>query len=182
MTRPLPRRLAPPLKVRSAFGGHWDLRDQTPDAFTLIVFYRHRYCSLCKAYLQELDKYYDGFQAIGVEPIAISTNSRLYAEATFYEWELKQVPIGYDLSFDTAREWGLYCSGGRHETDPTMFTEPALYLINKDGVVHYASTQSMPFGRPDLGEMLNWCRKLIEKKIPPRGEMYKQVELESAVS
>lgn len=171
MTKFLPRQPAPSLAFDLAGGGHWDLADQAPAAFTMIIFYRHRNCSVCNAYLKELDKMHDEFLAVGAEPAAVSTDTRENAEATLEDWRLKHLKLGYGLSFETAAEWGVYLSSGRHDTDPEIFTEPALFLIDAQSAIYFASIQSMPFGRVGLPDMLKWIPKLIEKQVPARGEL-----------
>jgi len=171
MAHTLPREPAPALSIKLVDGDTWTLVEQAPSAFTMVVFYRHRHCSVCNGYLRELDKLYDAFKGVGVHPIAVSTDSQENAVATVAEWKLSKLPVGYDLPFEAAGDWGLFLSSGRHDTDPQVFTEPALFLIDTTGTMYFASIQSMPFGRASLSEVLNWIPKLIEKSIPARGEL-----------
>jgi len=171
MTTLLPRQPAPDLAIDLVGGGHWKITEQAPSAFTMLVFFRHRHCSVCKTYLQELDGLHDAFMDAGAAPIAISTDTELNSEKMRSELSIEKLQIGYGLSRASARDWGLYLSSGRHDTDPAVFTEPALFLVDKNMKLYFASIQSMPFGRSSLPEMLKWIPKLIEKNIPARGEL-----------
>ena len=44
MSRPTPKHKAPELNFPLLNGGHWELKEQHPENFTLIVFYRGLHC------------------------------------------------------------------------------------------------------------------------------------------
>ena len=46
----------PNLEVNLINGSSWRLSEQSPENFTLIVFYRGLHCPICKTYLEELQK------------------------------------------------------------------------------------------------------------------------------
>ncbi len=49
----MPRQPVPSLDVPTVGGGTWSLSGQTPEKFTMIVFYRGLHCPICSLYLGE---------------------------------------------------------------------------------------------------------------------------------
>jgi len=68
------------------------------------------------------------------------------------------------------REWGLFVSGGDGDEEPELYGEPGLFLIRPDETVYYEAINSMPFGRPQLGEMLTALDNIKKMDIPAHGE------------
>jgi len=170
-----PRQPVPELIVPTVQGNQWKLAEQQPPHFTLVVFYRGLHCPICKPYLRDLDRKLPEFQSRGVEAIAISSDTEERARRTQQEWELNALPVGYDLSIDNAREWGLYISTSRGKTsagveEPALFNEPGLFLVRPDGTLYAAAVQTMPFARPAFSEVLSAVDFVISKDYPARGE------------
>lgn len=165
-----PQKPVPELNVARVNGQPWNLREQTPERFTLIIFYCGLHCPICKGYLADLQRRLEDFRGKGVEPIAISSDTRERAEKTAKEWEIDALPLGYGLSLDVAREWGLFVSSGISSKEPEHFSEPGLFLIRPDGTLYAASVQTMPFARPSLQELASALEFVIEKDYPARGE------------
>ena len=46
---------APDLVVNTLDDGLWKLADQTPENYTMVVFYRGLHCPVCQQYITELD-------------------------------------------------------------------------------------------------------------------------------
>ncbi|MDJ0919855.1 MAG: peroxiredoxin-like family protein [Henriciella sp.] len=171
MSQPMPRQKAPDLTVALVDGADWSLDAQTPKAFTLIVVYRGFHCGICKTYLQELETLSEAFFSEGVEILAVSADPKERAEKAISEWDVKSFPIGYDLSFETAADWGLYASAARKEAETPRFFEPGLFLVDAQGLLYFTSVQNMPFARPALQDVLAWVPKVIANSIPARGEL-----------
>ncbi len=161
----------PELDVPRVNGPQWNLRGQKPEHFTLIVFYRGLHCPICKGYLGDLDNRVEDFRAKGVEPIAISSDTRERAAQTVEEWGLDALPLGYGLSLDSAREWGLFISSAIESKEPDRFAEPGLFLVRPDATLYAASIQTMPFARPSFKELASALDFVIEKDYPARGEV-----------
>lgn len=68
-----------------------------------MVFYRGLHCPVCKGYLTDLQSRTRDLRSKGVEPIAISSDSRERAQQTIEEWGIDEIPLGYALSLDSAR-------------------------------------------------------------------------------
>lgn len=166
---PLPGQPAPDLTLDLIIGAKWALEEQSPDAFTMIVFYRGLHCPICKTYLTCLRELYDDFLSKGVEIINVSMDTPEKATKTHEEWGLDPIPMGHSLSEAQARKWGLYLSEKRGDAEPDLFAEPGLFLVKPDGTLYLAEMSSAPFIRPDLDLLLSRIDVIREKDYPPRG-------------
>lgn len=176
MIKLMPRQPVPPLEVATLGGGRWRLAEQSPEHFTMIVFYRGLHCPICSNYLRDLDRKLADFEAMGLSVIAISSDDEERARQTKESWGLEKVTIGYGLDLGVARAWGLYISTGRGKTsvgieEPPQFSEPGLFLVRPDGTLYASSVSTMPFARPHFGEVLKALEMIIEKDYPARGEV-----------
>lgn len=165
-----PREVVPKLTVNLVNDTKWTLQEQKPKNFTLIFFYRGKHCPVCKKQLEQLQKKVGDFKKRGVNLIAISANTEEIAKETYKEWAIEDIPLGYGISIEEARNWGLFISNGIKEKEPKQFTEPGLFLIDKDEKMYWESIQSMPFGRPNLNDVLNGIDYILEAGYPARGE------------
>jgi len=170
MSVPKPQTRAPELEVDTLGNGGWKLSDRKPDRFTMIVFYRGVHCPVCTTYIGELQKKLGDFSSRGVDVIAVSGDTRERAERSKSEWGLDNLTVGYDISTDVMRDWGLFVSSGIKDEEPDEFGEPGLFLIKPDGSVFFDAINSMPFGRPKLDDMLDAVDFVTENDYPARGE------------
>lgn len=167
-----PDQPVPAFDLPLTIGARYDLTKQRPEHFTMLVFYRGKHCPICKAYLEELAGKLDAFSDAGVNVAAISMDNEERAMVVDSDWETGDVPLIYDLGEDQAREWGLYISQGREDSEePAVFSEPALFLIRPDGRLYYASVQNAPFARPPLDQLLEGIAFVTEKDYPVRGTL-----------
>jgi len=171
----VPRQVVPDLTVPLVGGGHWSLADQTPDQFTLIVVYRGLHCPICSNYLADLNRKLDDFDSRGVKVLVVSSDAEERAMEAQEKWGLTHLTLGYGLSLESARQWGLYVSSGRGKTsagveEPPFFAEPGLFLTRPDRTLYFA-TQTMPFARPSFGDILKAIDFVIAKDYPARGEV-----------
>ena len=177
MQTPLvPRQPVPDLTVSLAGGGTWSLANQTPDHFTLIVVYRGLHCPICSHYLADLSEKIDSFANLGVNVLVLSGDDQTRAEQAKADWKLDKLDIGFGLTPDKAREWGLYVSSSRGKSsagmnEPELFPEPGLFLVRPDHTLYFASVQTMPFARPVFKDILQAIAFVIEKDYPARGEV-----------
>lgn len=170
MTAILPRTPAPAFEVETLDHGSWRLSGRTPETFTLIVVYRGLHCPICKSYLKTLDGKLKVFADAGVDTLAVSSDGRDRAESAKRDWGLELLTIGYGLSIDTARRWGLFVSNAIRDGEPDQFVEPGLFLIDPKGVLFAASIQTMPFARPSFDDVLGAVRYVVKNGYPARGE------------
>lgn len=149
--------------------GTWSLRDQSPDAFTMIVFYRGRHCPICKKQLAELSEKRAQFEDQGVEIVCISMDDAERVRTTLDEWNTEGLTIGHGMTEAQARSFGLYISKKEMDAEPERFSEPGLVLVRPDGDVYAAYIQSVPFGRPDLDDLASGIAFILKKDYPTRG-------------
>ncbi len=175
MSHLMPRQPVPDLSVPTLDGATWTLSEQTPENFSLIVFYRGLHCPICSGYIRDLDRRESKFNEKGVEVLALSSDSADRAGETKDSWDLPNLTIGHSLSIEAARDWGLYISTSRGVTsvgieEPALFSEPGLFLVRPDRTLYASSVNTMPFARTNFGELLKALDFIIEKDYPARGE------------
>lgn len=171
-----PRQRVPALSVPTVGGDMWTLAEQSPESFTLIVFYRGLHCPICSRYLGDLDRKLGQFADQGVNAIAISSDTQERAGKTQREWKLGALTLGYGLSLDSARAWGLFISTSKGKTsagieEPALFSEPGLFLVRPDNTLYCSSVQTMPFARPSFTEVLGAVDFVLANDYPARGEV-----------
>ena len=171
MKRPTPRHKAPALEFSLLGGGTWNLRDQNPKNFTLIVFYRGLHCPICKKYLQQLQDLRPIFEERGVNAIAVSMDTEKRARLSRKDWGLQELPLGYGLDMETVKNWGLYLSQAVKTGEPGIFSEPGLFLVDQAQNLYYASVTSNPWGRPYLPSFVKAVDYIVQSGYPARGEM-----------
>ena len=52
----IPRQPAPELNVETVGRGAWKMSEQSPENFTLVVFFRGLHCPICANYLCDLQR------------------------------------------------------------------------------------------------------------------------------
>jgi len=160
---------APELTVPLAEGGSWRLKDQSPEAFTLLVFYRGYHCPICKAQLEEMSRRRSEFARAGLSPFCVSMDSPERIGRTTEEWDIGGLIVGHGLTAEQARQWGLFLSKGEKEGEPALFSEPGMALIRPDCTLYAAWVQSVPFARPGLDDLLSGVKFVTENDYPVRG-------------
>lgn len=137
----------------------------------LIIVYRGAHCPLCTKFLHELEEVKYLFLDIGIEIVAISADSKEQLDNHKKDLSV-EFTLGYGLSLHDMNQLGVYQSTPRndHETDH-VFSEPALFVINRDKTIIAVDLSNNPFSRPDVLNLLNglkWIRN-PENDYPIRG-------------
>lgn len=171
----IPRQTVPALAADLLDGGRFELAEDKPQNFSLIVFYRGLHCPICAKYLIELDRLVGEFETRGVSVIALSSDDQERTAAMRDKIGAKRLRFGYGLSLETARNWGLYLSTSRGKTsagvdEPALFAEPGVFIVRPDGTLYYGSVQTMPFARPHFDELLQAIEFALKNNYPARGE------------
>lgn len=171
----IPREKTPELVTPTLSGETFDLSKEQSERGVVLCFYRGLHCPICANYLKELDKETPAFAERGVTTIAISSDVKDRAVAMSERIDNQNLRIGYDLDLKKAREWGLYLSRSRGKTsigieEPTLFSEPGLFIINPDQTLYYGAVQTMPFSRPHFSELIGAVDFAIKNNYPARGE------------
>ncbi|WP_338351002.1 peroxiredoxin-like family protein [Nonlabens tegetincola] len=171
MKKPIPQQQAPELSFPLLGDKVWDLKKAESENFTLVIFYRGLHCPLCKKYLEQLNELLSDFEDKGVQAVAVSMDDEKRARLSKQKWDIDKVSLGYNLSEESARNWGLYLSKGIKEGEPDLFSEPGLFLVDSHNDIYYAAINSNPWGRPHLPSMLKAIDFILDKEYPARGEM-----------
>ena len=172
----IPRQKTPSLDLPLVGGGTWSLSEQSPENFTMVVVYRGYHCPICSRYLGDLNRKAADFAAQGVNIIVLSSDTQERGEKAKEEWKLDNLDLGYGLSLEKAREWGLFISTSKGATssgvvEPDLFVEPGLFLVRPNQELYFSTIQTMPFARPAFSEILGAVKFVIEKEYPGRGEV-----------
>lgn len=171
-SRLMPNEKVPPLVLPLVGGGTFDLAEQTPDNFTMIVFYRGHHCPVCRTYLQELDGMIGDWAEAGFSVVAVSANDSDTAARSVDEWSLEDLPVACGLTVEMASEWGLWVSASFKDGEPERFCEPGLFWVRPDGRLYLIDISNMPWGaRPDLRMLLSKVPVATEKGYPARGTL-----------
>lgn len=160
---------APVLEVQTLDGEFWRLAEQTPENYTMVVFYRGLHCPVCQEYIAKLEQKLVAFQQLGIHAIAISGDAEERARQFQEKAKIQHLPIGYGLTPDDMSRWGLYLSQGHFDSEPALFSEPAVFLIKPDGRLYLANIGTHPFSRVDFDFLLNGMEYVIANNYPFRG-------------
>jgi peroxiredoxin len=171
----IPRKPVPELNVPTLAHGTFSLPSETPENFSLVVFFRGMHCPLCLKYLKELGQLLPDLAQRGVSVIAISSDKEDRAQEMAAKVGVADLRFGYDLPLSVARQWGLYISEGRGKTsigveEPKLFAEPGVFLVKPDQTLYYGAVQTMPFARPSFADLMMAIDFAISKNYPARGE------------
>ena len=170
-----PRQPVPALNIPLVGGDRYVLGAEPAPTFDLVVFYRGLHCPICAKYLMELERLMPEFEKRGVQVVAVSSDNAERGQAMADKIKAKHLRVGYELSLQSARQWGLYISASRGQTsigieEPALFSEPGVFIVRPDGTLYYGSTQTMPFARPQFQDLLGAIDFAVAKDYPARGE------------
>ena len=168
-TTPFPGDHAPDLAFATLGSADFDLGTARPESFSLVLFYRGSHCPICKSQLEELNDKLGGFAEIGVDVYVISMDDEARARKQRRDWSIDNLSIGYGLSEEAAREWGLFISSGAKEGEPARFSEPGLAVVRPDGTMYALHLQNVPFARPTSDGLRQGLAFILEKHYPLRG-------------
>jgi peroxiredoxin len=134
----------------------------------LFVF-RGQHCPICKTYLGKIEGLRASFEKLGVAIAAVSADTEAQTRVTI-AGSSPGFPMLYGMDIPAMQRLGLYISEPRsaQETDH-RFPEPALLVVNPDGVLQIVDVANAPFVRPDLDILLMGLGFVIEKNYPIRG-------------
>lgn len=150
------------------FGGS-DFTFGASGGWQALFVIRGQHCPICKSYLAEIEQRREALAALGVSLAAVSADSEAQTGITAAAAKVK-FPLLYGMDEATMHRLGLYVSEPRsaQETDH-RFSEPALFVVNPQGVLHLVDIANAPFLRPDLDRLVGGLRFIIEKAYPIRG-------------
>lgn len=166
-----PTEPVPGLEVATVGGGTWSLEDQKPETFTVIEFYRGYHCPRCKVHLLDLDHKIARFEERGCGVIAVSMDNQERAEKAKAKWGIGGLTIGYGLTEEKAREWGLYISSPIQDKEPGDFCEPGMFLVRPDGTLYSKVIHTTPFHRHHFADVMEAIDMIRARDYPSRGNV-----------
>ncbi len=169
--KPMPGKPAPALSLPLVGAGTYDLASQSPEAATMVIFYRGLQCPVCKEYLGRVAEAADQFTQQGMPIVFASMDTKDRAEEAKKDWGLGDIPVAYGMTEETARQWGLHISTAIKESEIEIFNEPGLFWILPDNTLYMAEISSAPFARPSI-DILAARVVSIKNGYPPRGTWY----------
>ena len=124
---------------------------------------------------QRAERHDRGLRQARVVTVITSTDSQERAAEAKAEWGLPNLTVGYGVSIEKARAWGLYVSTSRGKTsagieEPPLFAEPGIFLVKPDATLYWASVSTMPFARPHFADIAGAIDFAVSKSYPARGE------------
>ncbi len=146
-----------------------DVAFGAPGAWQALFVIRGQHCPICKSYLSEIEQRREALAALGVSVAAVSADSEAQTRVTAAAAKVS-FPLLYGMDEGTMHRLGLYVSEPRsaQETDH-RFPEPALFVVNPEGVLQLVDIANAPFLRPDPDRIVRGLGFVIEKNYPIRG-------------
>jgi len=166
-----PGQHVPALTVPLTGGGEFTLNADAPENFTIVIFYRGLHCPICKGQLADFRSKLHELTALGIDVVAVSMNAKELAEQTARDWDVSGMKLGYGLSKDQAKSWGLFLSSAIRDGEPDVFSEPGMAIVRPDGTLYHWSVQTSPFGRAKAAELAGVLKFVIENDYPVRGTL-----------
>lgn len=140
-----------------------------PEQWQALFVFRGQHYPICKAYLAKLEANREAFVTLGVEITAVSADdeaqTRLMAVASNPKF-----PLLYGMDVEAMKRLGLYISEPRSLQETYHpFAEPALLVVNPEGVLQIVAIANAPFLRPEIDRVLGGLSHVIGSNYPVRG-------------
>ncbi|MEP1422498.1 MAG: redoxin domain-containing protein [Erythrobacter sp.] len=153
----------PEITVPQLGGGEMTLGSAGGDHdWQLVIVYRGKHCPVCTGYLQQFEKRRAEFDELGIELVAVSSDSEDRASDQIVQVK-STYRVGYGLSVDQMKQMGLMISGPHNGKDVAgPFAEPGLFVVDQDRNLRVMDISNVPFARPDINTLLlglNFVRK-----------------------
>ncbi|MEQ8707895.1 MAG: redoxin domain-containing protein [Rhodospirillales bacterium] len=171
MQRLLPTGSMPDIDIHLAGGGRWRLADNAPAFMLMIDVFRGVHCPRCRRHLEEMSARHEEFREVELDMIAMSADPAERAEQSRNEWDIPNVPLGYGLPIEVARQLGLYISRNYASHESEIFAEPGVFFVMPDLTLYGAVINTFPFARPKIDDLLEIARIVKERNYPPRGTL-----------
>ncbi|MCC9167306.1 redoxin domain-containing protein [Pontibacter harenae] len=127
----------------------------------ILVFYRGFHCSVCYRYVHRWGTYYPEYANLGIEVVAVSTDTPLRAQQAKEEWFTGKLPMAHSFSLKDGKDLGMHISHGFGSQQPEEFLEPALFVLKPNLEILASSVQSTPYARPDIKVLLHDLEQIL---------------------
>lgn len=136
---------------------------------TLFYSYRGVHCPLCRNFMNALEGHLEKLDSMGVDVVFLSMNDAEKATKAKEEWGIKS-PVAYGMSVEQAASLGLYLTDGMPSfNEPTVFSEPGMFMLNSDEALRFADICNAPFIRPNIDGLIFGLEFVFSKNYPIRG-------------
>jgi len=171
---------APDFKLPTAYGKSITLSDEIEKGPVVLSFYRGGWCPICNDQLYSFQENLEEIKKLGGQLIAISPETPSHAQKTAIKNHLKFEVVS-DNGNKIAKEYGILWEVPKEgQDDFTYWLEnstgktledynanetfelpvPATFVIDTEGVVHYAFKDKDYTKRADLNDVLDTLKKL----------------------
>jgi len=142
-----------------------------PGKWQALFVFRGQHCGVCKSYLRKLQDKLGAFEALGIAVAALCADSEAQARVTQAACG-PTFPLLYGLDVAAMKRLGLYFSEpvSAEETDH-VYAEPALFVVNPEGLLQVVEVCNAPFLRPELDMLLDGLKAAIESNAPVHGTL-----------
>lgn len=120
----------------------------------LIVIYRGGFCPFCVGTLKSLQASLSNLDVSGIDLVAISADESEAAAKSVADHGLT-FPVGFGLNLEQMKSLGTFVSSPTNYIPQSqLFSEPAWFLVNSDGI-KYLGYGSAPFsGRVNVDNLI----------------------------
>ena len=137
----------PVIKLPDEKGELFDLNAFLIEKPVILIFYRGGWCPYCNGYFSELEKVESQLIELGYQIIAVTPDKLENINETRAKWDIKYKILS-DGSCLVADAFGIAYLNDKHGCLPV----PAVYIINKEGVIvfEYINPDFKQRADPDL--------------------------------
>ncbi|WP_249326119.1 redoxin domain-containing protein [Pseudoalteromonas sp. S2893] len=121
-------------------------------------------------YLNLLEAQLPALKELGVSVCAVSADNRAQLTQCMDTLSVS-FPIAYGLTQQQMKQLGLYISSPRSEQETDHnFAEPAIFVVNEQGILQAVNISNAPYLRPDLDVVVRGLKFIKEQNnYPIRG-------------
>lgn len=133
----------PDFTVTDSQGRRFTLSEEYARGPVILVFYRGYFCGICQNQLQELEQMRPQFEELGAQLVAISTDGPAYAERARVN-----LGLGFRVIPDNDLKLLKMFDHKERSGEGANIHNPAVYIVDTDGIVRYAYFGSDAADRP----------------------------------
>jgi len=134
-----------------------------PGWYTVMIFYRGRWCMACQNQLLNLKQDINRFVSAKISLAAVSTDPVEEAAIFNQEWRIP-FPLLSDTRLQLIDAYGLRLPDGHEGKD---ISKPAVIIIDPKKIVRYKYVGKSPIDRPSNDEILFLVKQLQEASGKP---------------
>jgi len=182
-----PNEIAPALSLLLINRDVFALKD-SKELFMVIVFCCEVHCPICKTHVKEIEEHFQKALDAGIKIVVVLMDTKEHADlfhkevADALNQEKLQLPVPNGLTECQASKWGLCFSEKHPNADkPDVFSKPGVFVIRPDNGIFMMQTQSAPFARPSMDQLIEGLQCASEHNCPVHG-MHKAEEKTNPLS